>query len=941
MSQSIDQIAAQQSLAHSWNALEAIGDGIYTIDVNGDCLFVNAAALHILGYADAADLVGRNMHDVIHHTRADGTEYPREACPLLQTGRGGHAVRLASETLWRRDGTAFIAEYSAFPLHERAGQTGQVIGSVVTFRAESVRNNATVRLAVQNAVGQVLAGNAGITATMDGVLRAIGSGLGWDRGRFWRYDASEVQLAAEWHDPSVPDLATANPSRPGPAARAFAAKRAIHEVGIGVPSDAVTANARCAFAFPVGVGKDFSGAIEFFGVPSMPVDDSLLSAAEVIGQTIGQALERFRVTAALRNSESRLRAMSNALPQLSWVTAADGSITWYNQRWYDYTGTTFEQMKGWGWAVVHHPDHIERVERGFRAALAVGETWEDTFPLRAADGSYRWFLSRAMPIRAETETPDIQGEIVSWFGFNIDITAMRDAERSQIAALDEAEAANLAKSLFLANMSHELRTPLSAIIGYAEMLIEEVEDGEDAAQVIGDVRKIETNARHLLGLINDVLDLSKVESGKMEAFGENFDIASIVHDVEATAGTLVQKNGNELRVELGVDLGTMYSDVTRIRQMLLNLLSNAAKFTTNGTITLAVERETALQGSDWIRFAVTDTGLGMSEDQLAKLFQRFQQADISTTRKFGGTGLGLSLTRVFSHLLGGDIAVQSALGTGSVFTIRLPASLPAAVPTEAELIATSQDRELVLVIDDDETQRELASRFLERTGFAPVTAADGATGLALARDLHPHAILLDVTMPGMDGWSVLSILKAEPATAGIPVIMVTLADAQPLAESLGAADYIRKPVEWDRLRNVLDRFRDAEGDILVVDDEPDVRQRLRRILESNGWSVSEAVNGRDALAQVAIAVPRVILLDLVMPEMDGFEFIRLLRERPGCGTVPVIVLTAKDLTLDDRRRLRGANQVLNKGSVSLNELVERLHKLEVLTGPTLQPATTL
>jgi CheY-like chemotaxis protein len=321
----------------------------------------------------------------------------------------------------------------------------------------------------------------------------------------------------------------------------------------------------------------------------------------------------------------------------------------------------------------------------------------------------------------------------------------------------------------------------------------------------------------------------------------------------------------------------------------------------------------------------------MTEEQLAKLFQRFQQADASTTRKFGGTGLGLSLTRVFSRLLGGDVEVTSVPNQGSTFTIILPAALPAPVSSDEPAAELPGDRHTVLIIDDDQTQRELASRFLERTGFAPVTAPDGATGLILARDLQPHAILLDVTMPGMDGWSVLSTLKADPATADIPVIMVSLVDAQPLAESLGAADYVMKPVEWDRLRSVLDRFREAEGDILIVDDDSDLRDRMRRILETNGWSVSEAANGAAALAHVDIALPRVILLDLNMPKMDGFEFLKQLRNRPNCGTVPVVVLSAKDLTLDDRRRLRGADQVLNKGSTSLNELAQKLRTIDGLT----------
>ncbi len=911
------------TVSSPWSLLEALGEGVYAIDLAGTCTFINTMAVDALGYACAADLVGRNMHDAIHHTRPDGSAYPRGECPLIRTGQTGRPVQLQNETLWRADGTSFLAEYSAYPVRE----AGQLVASVVTFREYSVREDAAKRLAVQSAVGQVLAGTVGSAATIAGVLETIGREFGWDIGRYWVQDAASMRLAAVWHA-SDEDAHLAD-AVPALAERSWVAGKALHDAYPASAPGTGHTGARSGLAFPVGFGQAASAAMEFFSRRSMPRDDSLLASVEVIGQMVGQALERHRVVAALGASENRFRVIADAVPQLSWMTDPDGAITWYNQRWYDYTGTTLEQMSGWGWRDVQHPEHLERVELGFRACLASGEPWEDTFPLRAADGTYRWFLSRALPIRAEPGA-DAAGQILGWFGSNTDITALREAERNQMAALDEAEAANLAKSLFLANMSHELRTPLSAIIGYSEMLIEEVSEGEEPTQVIRDVRKIETNARHLLGLINDVLDLSKVESGKMEAFGETFDVAAVVTDVAATVKTLVEKNGNTLAVQLGDGLGAMHSDVTRIRQMLLNLLSNAAKFTDKGTITLSVARQVAEDGTDWVRFAVADTGLGMTPEQLAKLFQRFQQADASTTRKFGGTGLGLSLTKVFGRLLGGDVEVSSELGRGSVFTVMLPATLPDPVPPASEEARTADGREVVLVIDDDPTQRELASRFLERTGFSAVTAADGASGLALARDMQPHAILLDVTMPGMDGWSVLSGLKADAATADIPVVMVTLVDERPLAESLGASDYVTKPVEWDRLRLVLDRFREAEGDILVVDDEADTRHRMRRVLEANGWSVSEAANGREALHHVATAVPRLILLDLAMPVMDGFEFLERLRATPGCGTVPVVVLTVLHLTLDDRRRLRGANQVLNKGSMSLNELVGRLASLDGL-----------
>ena len=491
-----------------------------------------------------------------------------------------------------------------------------------------------------------------------------------------------------------------------------------------------------------------------------------------------------------------------------------------------------------------------------------------------------------------------------------------------------AEQANLAKSAFIANMSHELRTPLSAIIGYSEMMTEEIEDGGDVADFGADMRKIESNARHLLGLINDVLDLSKVESGKMDVYPEPFPLEPIVLDVAATARTLVEKKGNRLDVQIAPGIGRMVSDLTKVRQILLNLLSNAAKFTEDGVVTLSVDRQAASDG-ERIVFTVADTGIGMTEEQISRLFQRFVQADVSTTRKYGGTGLGLSLTKALSEMLGGTIHVESAADTGTTFTVAVLANLhaeAAAVPQEPEDLG-AHGGDLVLVVDDDADQRALMTKFLHREGFKVRTAPDGRTGIALARELRPHAILLDVMMPGIDGWSVLSALKSDADLTDIPVIMVTFVEQRALATSLGASDYVMKPVRWDRFKHVMDRYRPPENEVLIIDDDPDTRARIRKVMERDGWAVDEAENGQDGLAKLAAAKPGIILLDLTMPVMDGFSFLEAMRGDPECAHIPVVVLTALDLTWQDRRRLHGASQILHKGDVSMRSLAERLQSL--------------
>jgi signal transduction histidine kinase/CheY-like chemotaxis protein/HAMP domain-containing protein len=496
------------------------------------------------------------------------------------------------------------------------------------------------------------------------------------------------------------------------------------------------------------------------------------------------------------------------------------------------------------------------------------------------------------------------------------------------------EIASQHKSQFLANMSHELRTPLNAIIGYSEMLQEEAEElGQE--DFLPDLQKINAAGKHLLALINDILDLSKIEAGKMDLFLETFEIAPMLRDVVTTITPLIEKNANTLVVHHTADLGAMHADLTKVRQALFNLLSNACKFTTQGTITLAVTRE-AVVGSDWLTFRVADTGIGMASEQLEKLFQAFSQADISTTRQYGGTGLGLAITRYFCQMMGGDITVESMVGQGSTFTIRLPAEViaPKAAPTLRAEAATASvlpaGVPTVLVIDDDPTVHDLMQRFLSKEGVHMQAAASGAEGLRLAKALRPTAITLDVLMPGMDGWSVLTGLKGDPELADIPVIMLTIVDDKHLGYTLGAADYLTKPIDWERLAILLQKYRCASPPcpVLVVEDDATMRDMLRRMLEQEGWAVAEAEHGRMALERMAANRPDLILLDLMMPEMDGFAFLEALRQHDAWRSIPVVVLTAKDLTLDDHQRLNGyVERILQKGAYSREELLREVRKL--------------
>jgi signal transduction histidine kinase/CheY-like chemotaxis protein len=495
------------------------------------------------------------------------------------------------------------------------------------------------------------------------------------------------------------------------------------------------------------------------------------------------------------------------------------------------------------------------------------------------------------------------------------------------AARDEAIRASQAKSDFLASMSHELRTPLNAIIGYSEILLEESDDLV-RPELRPDLEKIRGAGKHLLDLINDILDLSKIEAGKMDLFLESIDVAGLLTDVSATVQPLMAKNGNMFEVHCGPDLGTARLDQTKVRQILLNLLSNAAKFTKQGRIMLMARRSTR-GDDDCLEFEVSDTGIGMTAEQMAKLYSAFSQADASTTRNYGGTGLGLAITKHFCLMLGGDVLVRSELGEGSTFVVTLPAVYPVAdetrPPERAEGTAGT-----VLVIDDERITHNLLERELGARGYRVVHAAGGREGLRLAREVRPDAITLDIIMPELDGWAVLRELKADMDLRSIPVVLVTILGDREMGYALGAADYLTKPIDPDALLGALGRFHAGDGEIpvMVVDDDPMTREMLRRILSKRGWSVTEAADGSDALSVLGRTRPAVVLLDLMMPGMDGFEVLDAMRREATWRDIPVVVVTAKDLTAEEVTLLnQRAERVFQKGAYKRSELVGTIHEM--------------
>ena len=541
---------------------------------------------------------------------------------------------------------------------------------------------------------------------------------------------------------------------------------------------------------------------------------------------------------------------------------------------------------------------------------------------------------------------DDQGAQVGAIGVATDISEsvrserrLRELNEKLEIARDEAIEASRAKSAFLANMSHELRTPLNAIIGYSEIVLEELRGRTD--QVGVDVRKIHSAGNHLLGIISDILDLSKIEAGRMELHIEAFAVRDMLADVVNTAQRLMTPNHNAFELHVNGEVGEMQADLTRVRQILFNLLSNAGKFTERGRVALEVRRVPSGSGDpagDWFEFVVADNGIGMAPEQVHRLFQTFYQGDSSTTRKYGGTGLGLAISRRFCQMMAGEVVVESTPGSGSTFRVRLPArvvgpSLPvddaARAPSMPDLGRSEAAPQAMLVIDDDPNVYDMMERILSREGLEVYGAANGKEGLALARRLKPVVIALDIMMPGMDGWAVLQAIRADPELKGTAVVVVSMLDEKPLGLALGADDYLTKPLRREQLVASIQRLVPVrDGYILVVEDDEGLRELLQRTLLEEGWSVRVASTGPQAIEMIEKSRPGLILLDLKIPELDGFEVLQQIRSRPEFVRVPVAVMTALELARDDWERLAGkVEQVIQKGMYSRNRLMREIRRL--------------
>jgi DNA-binding response OmpR family regulator len=528
-----------------------------------------------------------------------------------------------------------------------------------------------------------------------------------------------------------------------------------------------------------------------------------------------------------------------------------------------------------------------------------------------------------------------------------------ERQRQLINELIEAnrrlEEYNRLKAEFVANMSHELRTPLTAIIGFVQLA--QLSDGDNVPpQYARAFERILRNGKHLLALIDDVLDIAKIEAGRMRLHREHFDLAEVVQAAFGELQSLARQKGLDYRLRVDGELPLAFSDPLRVRQIVFNLLSNAIKFTPSG----GIEAELIPWEDGWCRFQVRDTGVGIEPKAMGLIFERFRQVDGSMSRLAGGAGLGLSIVRQIVELLGGTISVESKVGEGSIFTVLLPLSAPepdagdpealprtveaseriaSSAPEDTSVDSSGDDRPLILVVEDDPDAAALLSESLSGAGYRVRQAMSGSLGLHLAKQLEPAAITLDVMMPGMDGWRVLQALKSDPRTAQIPVVVCSIVDNRALGYRLGASDYLIKPVDpqqlTDALRNVSQSESvDGEGYVLVVDDEHGARDLLATALHRAGYTTRTAASGETALRMISKSVPLAVLSDLMMPGgMSGYELIARLRTDPRTEHLPILVVTGRDMTPDDRKLILGQiTEVIRKGDLLMSDLESRLRE---------------
>ena len=688
--------------------------------------------------------------------------------------------------------------------------------------------------------------------------------------------------------------------------------------------------------------KGTDGSDRWLRTNRAPILDDDGSIIGLVG-TARDATKQELAEIELRTERELLQTLIDNVPDLIFIKDANGRFTRVNRAHANVMGfSDSRDMIGKHDADFYPSERSSEFGADERHQLATGEPLINKLERQSAPGQEaRWTLTSKVPLKDE------HGRIVGLVGTARDVTQMHKAEeelRARTAELevekDRAESAMEAaregsrlKSEFLSTMSHELRTPMNAIIGYSHLLLDGL-DGELTEQQAADIGQIARSADQLLNLINDVLDLSKIEAGRLDLSIEPIDIGSIAKQVADTLAPQASVKGIKLTIDIASSMKDIEADPVRIRQILLNLVSNAVKFTEAGAVTVVGK---AMPGA--IEISVRDTGIGIGAEALSYIFDEFRQADGSTTRRFGGTGLGLAIARKLARLHDGDITVVSDIGHGSCFTLRLPNGAPvqteslaidaAKVVEKNHALAPTEMRDrtglTVLLVEDDSGFANLVRRTLEGVGVTVIHASRGSDAIQLASRIRPELILLDISLEDdIDGWKVLHHIRSHESTRHIPVVVLSALDEPGMAAMLGATDYMVKPIARADLLNVLDRFGAADmRDILVVDDDPETRALIAHLLGTSDYLPRFAADGQAACDQIALACPDLMILDLMMPNRDGFSVLESVRDNPATRSLPVIVVTAMDLTAEQFSWLRDRTAVVLQKSLLREELLMR------------------
>ncbi|MBC7807545.1 MAG: response regulator [Akkermansiaceae bacterium] len=638
-----------------------------------------------------------------------------------------------------------------------------------------------------------------------------------------------------------------------------------------------------------------------------------------------------KATSQAESSAERFQSLSSSSPVGVMHADATGAWLYANPRWSGISGMTEEASLGNGWLGAIHEGERAETSRAWSDAVRQGSAFAPR-EMRVArqDGLLLWVRLQATPLK------NADGSLMGYVGTAEDVTERRQWLDALHKDKEMAEEANRSKSQFLANMSHELRTPLNAIIGFSEILQDKT-FGPLANKQERYVTNILNGGRHLLVLINNILDLAKIEAGRMELDYETFAPSKVLQEVTDITRPLASQKSIMLTLNAPLMMPLLTADLAKFKQVLLNLLSNAIKFTPEGgrvTLTVSVGPDT-----DTLNISVSDTGIGIAPEDQERIFGEFEQVDSSYSRQQQGTGLGLALTRQFIRMHGGDIHVQSGgEGSGSTFVVIMPMVPPVGTivsetapvevidisttrtatisPANSELVyaassltqqVTSEGSEpLILVVEDDPSSAELIEHYLVSEGYRVVIAGDGEEAIAKAQQLLPSAITLDVLLPGMDGWEVLSELKQKTSTSRIPVIMISITPDKVLAEQLGAIECLTKPVDRDRLTNTLAMLQPDNSNrvsVLVIDDDPRTLEMVADILNLRGFRALVAKGGREGIETAILQRPDLIVLDLMMPEVSGFEVVRALQDHSEARRIPVVVYTANEVNNEARQKL--------------------------------------